>query len=304
MKIIITLSFFLLANFGISQKNINYIKYKNRCEKAYDLAIRDSSYNECIAYLNKLSKKYPILGEEFLLRAYCYKMLGNNDDCALSIKTAYSSLFLDINITFPAGIKMLDPSGLIQDFTAEQMAVVEEGYKLFSLRITSLSDSLLYLFEDMNNKDQEVRNLFLEAEKQFEDTSIIVKSVENEMLKVDLENQRILKDLIAKYGYPGFWLCPQGQGYLNLVFFHSAYEEFYKEMRPILKKELKKGHIGASDYANWEERYYLEFNKTKYSLPGRKKGMKLLRERKVLKNRRKIGLSKYYPWELQENLIK
>lgn len=302
MKISLLFLFFSFF-YSISQSQINYIKYKNKCEKAYDLAIDKKEFQKSINYLENLNRKYKLLGEEFFLKAYCYKNLNNLDSCASSLKQAYGSLFLDINITFPTGIKEIDPLKLTENFNENQLAVVQEGYQLFFSRLNQTADSLLVLFEGMLERDQNSRDILIAAEKNYNDSTSQVNLAKLEMRKVDLENQRILKELILKYGYPGYWLCPQGQGYLSLLLLHSTYEEFYKEMKPILLEELKKGHIGASDFANWEERYFNHYHeKSLYSLEGQFKPSTIPSKRKALKMRKKIGLSKHYPWTIKNEL--
>lgn len=299
MKHLFFISFLLLSVNAFTQ-DINYIDYKQKCEKAYELAFDLSNYEGSLKILDNISQKTPLLAEEYMLKSYCYKQLGNNKKSAENLKQAWGTRFLDFNSIMPSGIPQLNPTLITEGYSEEETKIVEEGYELYNQRRTDLSDSLTTLLNELFTKDQEIRDIYWEVKQNEGVNSDKTKEAFIAMEQVDLENQKILKSIICKYGFPGNWICLGCTGPANILLLHASIESFYIEMHDKLYDELIKGHISPSDFALWEDRYMRDYKKTSlYGLPTGSKEPENnhLSKEQMIKNRLKIGLTKYYPWQ-------
>lgn len=281
-------------------QDVNYVIYKQKCEKAYELAFDSSNYQKSLIVLDEINLKTPLLAEEYMLKSYCYKNLGDNKKCADNLKLAWSKRFLDFNSIMPSGIPQLNPTSLMEGFSEEEIKTVEQGYELFSQRKTELSDSLTSVLNELFNKDQEIRDTYWAIKEANGNNSEKTKEAFKAMENVDIENQKVLKLIICKYGFPGNWICLGCTGSANILLLHASTEKFYEEMYDILHKELIKGHISPSDFALWEDRYMRDYKKISlYGLPSGSNETETthLSKEKMIKNRLQIGLTKYYPWQ-------
>lgn len=279
------------------EEKIDYIKYKQACEAAYDAALEQGSFEEALILLDEIDLKIPLKAEELFLKAYCHKSLGKNCEAAEMLRKAWGTPFLDYSIIFENGIKALNPQSLMQGFTDEQKALVEQGYELYTQRRTPLGDSLTQVLEAMVEKDQKAREQRKFMLATYGEESDSTKLAGQQIKYVDSCNQAELKGVIEKFGFPGDEICP-GTAYLTeTLMLHAASPSFYKEMKRILFDEIKKGHLAPSIYAVWEDRYYRDYLQQSYYdvyLSLEDFTGEILPYSIMMQNRYNIGLSKYY----------
>lgn len=281
----------------LGKEKIDYIKYKQACEAAYDAALEHDSFEEALVLLDEIDLKIPLKAEELFLKAYCYKSLGKNSEAAKMLRKAWGTPFLDYSIIFENGIKELNPQSLMLGFNDEQKILVEQGYELYTQRRTPLGDSLTKVLEVMVEKDQKAREQRMIMVVTYGEESDSTKMALQQIKYVDSCNQAELKGIIAKFGFPGDEICP-GTAYLTeTLMLHAASPSFYKEMKSILFDEIKKGHLAPSIYAVWEDRYYRDYLHQSYydvylSLEDFKG--EILPYSTMMQNRYKIGFSKHF----------
>ncbi|SFT84796.1 hypothetical protein SAMN05216474_2670 [Lishizhenia tianjinensis] len=297
-KLISLLLFSILAAPLISNaQEFNGITYKQSCEFAYDAAFRNEDFKSALEILDTLAQNTSLKGEEFVLKAYCYKAVGDTNSAANMLSKAWSTPFFDFNIIFEAGIQELSLANITTGFSVEQMKRVKEGFVLYEKRKTKIGDSLTEVLVTMVKEDQQTRRIRKYNESYYGSDHDSTKAAEERVFYIDSLNQSKLKDIIKEYGFPGDWLCP-GQSYLiGTLLMHATRKEFYLEMKEILIDEVRKGHLAPSNFAYWEDRYYIDvLNKMKYGvypLPTNFSGVRLSKK-DIIDNRMEIGLSKYF----------
>ena len=287
----IILTFFLILRFCSFGQNFNYIDYKKECDVAYRLALDDEKYKETLQTLYIIHLKYKkLFRDEYILKAYCYKKLGDNEKSADAIYTAWSTYSFDINCINQ--IEELDCETISKGFTRKQMEHVNKGYRNSSNLTTTLCDSIIKTFQILEKLDHRCR------EKLELHPADSVK-IKKEIRATDSINHVIFKKIIKDYGYPGEKLIPNNTGYAFLILTHSAnYQSFYDEMQPVLYNEVKNGRMPPSHYVFWLDRYH-EAHKIplKYGIldvPSQQ-NLSVSEKKAIQQERLENGLIKHYP---------
>lgn len=275
---------FLISNSN-AQEEINYIKYKQDCNKAYLFALQDSNYQKAIDHLEGVHKKYHFLAaEEYLLKAYAYKEHGNSLLCAENVKLTWSNYAFDFSYIFE--IPALSPSAMVKGFNDEEQILMNEGYANYSkLSKHPHADSIIAKLTFMDSIDRIARD-------QFELDSTSWEKVK----QMDSLNGIEFKKIIEQYGFPGEHFYPgQSSTCFRLLVHFADYPAYFKSMDPILYNEVKNGRMSPTYYLFWLDRHI--FNTEGKSMYGMivPPGTKLDKHSKIMKRRLKFGLNYGFP---------
>ncbi len=229
---------------------INHIEYKKSCNTIYQLGIDSSQHKKALVELNKLEKKYgQLYTEEYMLRAFCYHKLGNNNKASKAIKVAWSHRICD-----PAYLNQMDGFDWIkmtESFNEKQTKRLNEGYEN-NLKLRSKDfDSLEFLVQALTDKDQRFRAFLSPKERDsLSAEQISVLTVNQDSLDI-LEFERIY----LKYGFPGEKVSCLFSTRLLVFLLHSAdYKWFVDRMRPKFLEDVKNGDMPASLFLTWLDR--------------------------------------------------
>jgi len=287
INLIFLLFFITLQNEVTAQNNCNFIKYKKSCNKSYVDALKNSEYQKAIKGLEKVQKKYGFLsGEEFMLKAYAYKKLGNSLKCAENVKLAWSNYSVDWNYLFE--ISELLPNIIGENFNDDEKLLVNEGYKNFAkLRKSPFADSILNIIRHMDSTDAAIRNKY--EENKSENNRI-------EIVRIDSLNGLKFKKIVDTYGFPGETFSPgNSSACFRLILHFADYPTCFKQMNSKFIKEVKKGRMAPSLYLYWLDRHlFSSSKKSKYGMylaPNANDNSKL----KVNRKRLKYGVNYGFP---------
>lgn len=288
--------FSILLLLSINQmfaQNVNFIDYKKDCDLAYRLALDSNNYSKSIVLLENVKKKYNFLcTEEYVLKAFCYKMNGEITKSAKSLKDAWSNYAYDLNCLMQ--IDQLQPPIIMDGYTKRQNKIVEQGYKNSKKLKSEITDSLFLVFDRIDSLDQVPRL------KELIDTSANGKKLYfNEIKRVDSLNLVEFKNIIYKYGYPGERLLPLNSARAFLLLTHSSYnQDFYNEMKSVFLNEVKCGRMPPSHYVFWIDRHNYAFKlPLEYGVLDLPSENKFNDSQKVdiYKKRLELGLIKHFP---------
>lgn len=254
LKPILILLIFISSQFNSIAQNFDHIEYKKDCNLAYISSLDNKEFKTSIQILNRTKDKYGILYcEEYVLMAYSYKKLKNNNRSAQCLKKAWSSPSFDFNCLMQ--IIEIQPNEIMSGFSKRQKKIVKEGFKNFAKLKNNTSDSLTKIFEYLDSLDQLPRLINESNDSLFSNQKYT--SIKN----TDSLNLIEFKNIILKFGYPGSKLIPGNCLIAFLMLTHSSgYQNFYDEMKPILFNEVKKGNMPPSDYVLWLDRHNHYFN--------------------------------------------
>lgn len=286
-KLILSI-FIILVNITLfGQQPFDHIKYKIDCNNAYNKSILYGEYNESIKSLNQVEEKYKVLySEEYILLAYNYSKLGDNEKAAKSLKNAWSNYFYDWNVVWESD--SLQPKLIMKNFSDSDKKIVEEGYANFAKLKTAYSDSIKEALVLMEAIDQEPR-------LNPKDTSRFRENI----METDSLNLRNFQKLIREVEYPGERLIPGGSNHASILLIHSSYYEwFYGEMKDELLEQVRIGNMAPSDYVLWLDRHNYEFyNSPEYGMLDIPEAQKYSDDAKktIRAKRLKFGLIEHYP---------
>jgi hypothetical protein len=285
---------FLFQTIHIHSQTFNHIEYKKECDIAYRYAFDSMMYAKSILKIKEIELKYnKIYGEEYMLVSYCYLKQEKLNKSARMYKKAWSNFAFDLNCLIQTA--EFEQDCFFKNFNKRQIKIAKKGYKNGQKLKTALTDSLVLVFDNLNNLDQEPRL------KLHNDTSkVFRKMVFQEMEIVDSLNMIEYKKIIYKHGYPGEYILPlnsTGAPFLLLV--HSSGDKlFYNEMKDVLLNEVKIGHMPPSDYVLWLDRHNeycgLPLEYGILDLPSQNKFSQTEKE-EIYKKRLECGLIKQFP---------
>jgi hypothetical protein len=283
MKHLLILSFFLLLQVASFSQVKDHIVYKQEVIPAYQLAIDSGKFAQGIEILNRAKTKYgKLYSEEYLLLAYCYKKVGNNQKAAENLKTCWSEPSYDFSLI--KNHKELNNGVIMEGFTKAQQNLVKEGFKNYDERKPSLIDSLQYWAMKMTLKDREARDRPVSPD---EDN-------DHEIRRVNEENSEVLLMYMEVLGeYPGERQMQLFASEYFIVLLHTAEDEaFFGRMKPIFLEEVRKGNMPPSFYAAWVD-YHQLYKKlpTVYNTnPLARKQFSEAEVKAIRKNRFELGL--------------
>lgn len=294
MNKFLTLFFIVyISNFKLCAQDINYIRYKQDCNKAYCFALDSLDYDGCIKTLYKVKGKYDFLFcEEYVLLSYCYKKINRNTKSAKFLRSAWGNYAFDLNCLMQ--IDEIQPFKIMEGFSKHQNKIVSKGFIEAKKLRTNVSDSLLKVFARIDSLDQLVRTEILP------DSNANTIKLQMEKLRyVDSLNLIEFKNIIYKFGYPGEKLLSGNSESSSLILIHSSYNKtFYNEMKPVFLEEVRKGRMSPSHYVLWLDRHNLAFN-----LPLEYGILDVISENnftesqkaEIYKRRMELGLIKHFP---------
>ncbi len=246
MKRLITITFAFCISFAQAQ-SFDHIVYKQEVNQACLLAVKDAKYVESLQKLEAVKKKYGMLyGEDYLLQSYCYKMMGNNSQAALSLKTCWSTPSFDMRTIWY--IDQLQPGKIMEGFNEDENQLVNEGFENAGKNRPKNADSLTVVIDSMTYWDQFYRSQL--------STNPDNKLYQNELDWINSVNEKSLEEMVRKIGFPGEKKLQYGEFCIWYVLIHSAgNEEFYQRMKPFFLNELKIGNMSPWMYACWVDQH-------------------------------------------------
>lgn len=249
MKQLFTYVFVFCISYAPAQ-SFDHIVYKQEVNQAYASAIKEAKYEESLKKLETVKKKYGMLyGEEYLLQSYCYKEMGNDSLAALSLKTCWSVPSFDMRTLL--SVPELDPGKMMEGFNEYENQLVGEGFEQAAKIRPKHADSLVQVFNKLNEEDRMITNEWINQ-----------KNKEERTRYDDMFNRHaaFLENYVLKNGYPGEKQLQLMDGEVLLVLIHTAHiEEFYQRMKPIFLNEVKIGNMSPWMYARWVDQHQLYF---------------------------------------------
>lgn len=282
----------LFSQFGFSQ-DFDHILYKQECDKAYQLTFQKGEFEKSTKKLTEIQQSYGLLySEEKFLMALNYKALGDTMQAAKTMREAWLGEFFDFNILFESN--RMSPLYMYVGFSQEHIDIVESAWEIDKKRDFTLRDSLLIVYNAMEELDQKFR---LIKRTGLSDTKL--KQLNSEMVKTDSLNIRRFQEIIKTVGYPGPKIFPNNAGQFSTILLHSSYYKWaFAELKPTLLEEVKAGRMAPSNYVQWLDRHNLAFDlPLEYGILGLESQFNLstAEEKQVRKNRIKYGLVSHYP---------
>lgn len=280
MKLTLLILFFSSSiSFG---QIFDHIAYKQEVNKAYEMAINKQKYTEALTQLAFVQEKYKMLyGEDYLLKAFCYKSLGDNKLASEAIKTAWTTPTFDLRTLWY--IKELDPGALNIGFNPDQLTTVREGLDAYTAPVNQ--DSLLALFKKLTEEDQFVRD------RNSSDPSN--ETWANAVDSLNKVHEDFFADYVARFGFPGEKQLGTGDFAIWIVFIHTAGNEaYYQKMKPIFLEEVRKGNMSPYYFANWvdQHQFYAKLPSIYNTITANNIKLSTAQMNDVAKNRFEIGL--------------
>ncbi len=283
--------FFLFCLFSYSgiSAQFNHIEYKKDCSAAYVLAIDNLNYSKCLKQLSEIEKEYgKLYCEEYILMAYCYKKMRKETKSAKCLKKAWSNYGFDMVCLDQ--IPQISLGSINEGYSKKQQKLVQQGYDNFAKLNRSNTDSLKFVLQAMEDRDQVPRMKF------YTDSVIDTNAVNREIVLVDSLNLIEFRKIIYQIGYPGEWILPGNVSRVFVLLVHSSYNQaFFDEMKPVFLKEVIAGRMPPSHYALWLDRHYstvyLPQTYGMLAIPG-KTDFTEMQKQEIIANRLKIGLIK------------
>lgn len=228
-------------------QHFDHLVYKQKINKAYELAINEQAYSRALACTDSVLVEYGMLyGEDYLLRSYCYKSLGNDTLAAFALRTAWLSPTFDFRTTWY--IEVLEPMSIQMGFNAYQLSLVQYALDHYDSVRPSKQDSLLSIFRKMSETDHWVRD------KNSQDPSN-----EKWIYAIDSANRAhevFLDDYIQCCGFPGEKQLGFSDAEIWFVLIHTAGNEaFFERMKSVFLEEVRKGNMSPFYYANWVDQH-------------------------------------------------
>jgi hypothetical protein len=199
-----------------------------------------SMYEKSIASFNRIKLSEYFKGEDYFKLSICFSKVHMLDS---------SLMYLDSALHY--GFKLEDSLMIEKSKTLTQYF----SYPNFKSRINMLisnrtivisDSSLIKIFQEVRLNDQKYRGGLLD--------SISWKLQE----KLDIENQRIVKDFILKNGWPRTSTYGEIAYICWLVVQHADYDlDFQKRCLQMMQKNLRYGEIRLGDYAYLYDRVML-----------------------------------------------
>ncbi len=262
----------------------NIIKYKIKCDRAYKCFVK-KDYQGYLKEINKIERQYPLKGEELFHKGISLAQLNRKDEAAETIRLSWQITNIDRSFRLYDYYK----TDSLLGFTDKQNKRIFEGEETYDWnRGLKFSDSLKLLLNNLMERDQNDRERFFSTSDSLTRIKLVILMNYNDSL-----SQIHLNEIISKFGFPGDSICHNHQAIGELLLFHAINLTFFNRNQKRLLEQVNSGFISPYAYAYWYDRCMIEQNKKplyfyfSFIKPD-------LRKSKLYKNRKKIGMSKYY----------
>jgi hypothetical protein len=280
MKTILCCALVLLFTTTSAQ---NIIKYKNQCEKAYSHFLL-KEYANYINAIDEIGKKYPLKGEELYHKAISLSQCNRKDEAVEVLRQAWRTTYIDLSFRC---YKYSETSNLLGFSDAQNLRLNEGNDTEDWNRGFTAGDSLIKLMNTLMDIDQNDRELLFSGT----DSLTFIRNHKTLAFHDSIAQVR-LNEIIEKYNFPGDSICHNHQAASELMLWHATNKTFFEQNNKRLFAQINQGFISPYAYAYWYDRCMIDQDKApkyfQFSFVPK------LSESKIYKNRRKIGMSKYY----------
>ncbi|MCA6438209.1 MAG: hypothetical protein IM600_15900 [Bacteroidetes bacterium] len=151
-----------------------------------------------------------------------------------------------------------------KSYILSKLKIMEERDQRYRMRSESLGgDGISQSELDSLEKVLPIEQLVEVVGQKIKDKNQVSPLVNDSLMRLqnilDSINEVEFTEIVAKYGYPS--LKRTGSPFTVFFSLHLMGENIFKKWLPILTMELKKGNIGASEFARWYDRNMLILGK-------------------------------------------
>lgn len=247
MKTTIILTFLLFISLKSGAQNFDNIKYKQAVNVAYELAINHQKFEDALKTLDHVESTYhQLYGEDYLLKAYCFKSMKKDTLAALALKQGWSLPTFDMRTMWYVSAIAYAISW--DGFNEYQKSLVQAGFDNNAKIPRPYRDSLHQVIERMTNFDHLCRD------ENYKDTTNVYW--QNAIDSSNLAHQAFFENIVKTLGFPGERLLGGYDYDIWFILVHTAGNEaFYQRMKPIFLEEVRKGNMSPFMFATWVDQH-------------------------------------------------